>query len=104
MIVDHVAQASFLADVRSGAVPQDAEFADRLPAWMLDPIFLAQLKASEARGRPFRCRTPEQRRLVQKIDLTRDAALLDGDEHPTICLEIDGVLQSRPLAFAETLI
>lgn len=104
MIADDVAQACFLVDVLRGAAPQDAQFADRLPRWMLDAGFLAKLKACEARGRPFRYRTQEQRRLAQRIEAEKEYAILFGDEHPTICLAIDGVLVSRPLAFAETLI
>lgn len=104
MIADNVAKASLLVDVLRGAAPQDAEFADRLPRWMLDAGFLAKLKACEARGRPFRYRTPEQRRLAQRIDAAKECAMLFGEDHPTICLAIDSVLVSRPLAFAETLI
>lgn len=104
MIADNVAQACFLVDVRHGAAPQVAEFADRLPRWMLDAGFLAKLKACEARGRQFRYRSPQQRALARKVETAKQAAMLFDDENPTICLARNGRYQVHPLAFAETLI
>ena len=104
MIDDKVAQSCFLADVRLGAVPMDAEFADRLPDWLLDPTFVALLNTFEEHGRQFRHRTPAQRRMALRIELIETGARFYEDEDPTICLEIAGVLQVRPLAEARRLV